>query len=223
MNKQRRTAALAGLGGVALVVAGLFTDAGPQSQWSDARISGWYASHGVGHWLLSAYLIALGAPLLLVFAVEVRSRLAAAAVGDLVPNLALGAGIAWAVTVLTGAGLYAAVPAAMTFSNAPAPGGDASRFSLGAAYGTIVMFSALAAALLALVISVGSLHGEVVPRWLAIAGIPASVLMLANAALPMAVIVLWYTAASISMALRSRATERERRLETPRTAPALEA
>ncbi len=202
MNTLRRLTPLAGLGGVALVIAGLATDRAPSSDWPDARIQGWYLHHGVGLWLLSAYLVAAGAPLLIVFVAELRQRFVAAGAGQRAQSIALAAGIAWAVTLLTGAGLDAAVPAAMTFSHAPAPGADISRFTLGAAYGTLVMFSALAAALLALTASLASLRHRVLPRWLALVGIPASLLMLANAALPMAVITLWYAAASISLAVR---------------------
>lgn len=204
MNPLQRLTPLAGLGGVALVIAGLATDRAPSSGWPDARIQAWYLHHGLGLWLLSAYLVAAGAPLLIAFVAELRHRFAAAGAGQRAQSIALAAGIAWAVTLLTGAGLDAAVPAAMTFSHAPAPGADISRFTLGAAYGTLVMFSALAAALLALTTSIVSLRHRVLPRWLALVGIPASLLMLANAALPMAVITLWYAAASISLALRSR-------------------
>ena len=206
MNTLRRLAPLAGLGGVALVVVGLAMDQAPSSGWPNARIEAWYQHHGSGSWLLSGYLIAAGAPLLVIFVADLRQRFAAAGAGERAQSIALGAGIAWAVTLLTGAGLYAAVPAAMIFSHAPAPGADISRFTLGASYGTLVMFSALAASLLALTTSVVSLRHRVLPGWLAIAGIPASLLMLANAALPMGVITLWYAAASISLTARRPAT-----------------
>lgn len=214
MNTLRRLTPLTGLGGIALVIAGLATDRAPASAWSDSRIHAWYLNHGIGPWLLSSYLVAAAAPLLIAFVADVGQRFAAAGAGERARSIAAAAGVAWAVTLLTGAGLYAAVPAAMTFSDAPAPGADISRFTLGAAYGTLVMFSAMAAALLAFTISVVSLHHRVLPRWLAVAGIPASLLMLANAALPMAVITLWYAAASISLAVR-RPTDvamRERKL-----------
>ena len=205
MHGLRRLAPLTGLAGIALLVAGLATDTAPTSQWPDARIENWYVHHGRGPWLLSAYLLAAAAPLLLAFTAEVRRRIADSGGSERAQSLVLGSGIAFAVTVLTGAGLYAAVPAAMTFTHAPAPSADTSRYLLGAAYGILVMFSAFAAALLAATISITSLHHRVVPRWLAVAGIPASLLMLANAALPMGVITLWFTAASITLAIRPAA------------------
>jgi len=206
MHGLKRLFPLTGLGAIALVIAGLATDKAPTSSWSDARITHWYVDHGRGFWLASAFLIAAAAPLLLAFTADLRHRMAAARVGDRAQSLVLGAGIAWAVTLITGAGLYAAVPAAMTFSHAPAPGADISRFTLGASYGILVAFSAFAAALLAGTLSVVSLRHGVLPRWLAIIGLPASLLMLANAVMPMAVITLWFSAASISLAVRAPGT-----------------
>ena len=198
----RRLNHLTGLVGIVLVVAGLATDAAPTSSWSDARIESWYDTHSLGQWVLSAYLIAAAAPFLLAFTAGLRDRLAEAGASARSLSFTSGAGIAFAVTLLTGAGLYAAVPAAMVFADAPAPSADTSRYLLGAAYGILVMFSAFAAALLAGTVSVVSLRRGAVPRWLAVAGLPASVLMLANAVLPMAVITLWFVTASITLTAR---------------------
>jgi hypothetical protein len=213
MNGTRRLAALTGVAGIALVVAGLGSDTAPTASWPAARIEAWYAGHGLGPWLVSGYLLAAGAPFLLLFTAELRERLARQGAGERVQSLVLGAGIAFAVTLLTGAGLYVAVPAAMTFTQAPSPGADVSRYLLGGAYGILVMFSAFAAALFAGAVSVASLRHPVLPRWLAVAGLPAAVLMLANAVLPMAVITLWFAAVSIALALR-RATPEAGRTRT---------
>ena len=64
------------------------------------------------------------------------------------------------------------------------------------------MFSAYAAALLALTVSITALRTGALPRWLAIAGIPAAALMLANAALPMSIITLWFVTVSIALTIR---------------------
>lgn len=217
MRAASRLVPLTGLGGIALLVAGLATDAAPTSKWSDARIHAWYLSHGHGQWLASSCLVAAAAPLLLVFAADLRQRLAAAGAGLRAQSLLLGSGIAFAVTVLTGAALYAAVPAAMTFSDAPPPDASTSRYFLGAAYGDLVMFSAVAAALLVATLSITALRCRVLPRWLAVAGIPAALLMLANAAMPMAVITLWFVTASITLAVRRDDT---RSPEVVRASPA---
>ena len=198
-----RLAPLAGAAGIASVVAGLAMDTAPTTSWSDARITAWYALHGNAHWLVSAYSIALGAALLLVFTAVVRDRLARAGASTVARSVVQGAGTAFAVTLLTGAALYAAVPAARVFADAPAPSADTSRYLLGAAYGALVMFSAFAAAVFAAAVSVAALRTGALPRWLAVAGLPIAVLMLANAVLPMAVITVWFLVVSITLAARA--------------------
>jgi len=199
-GRARRLAPLTGLAGIGFIIAGLATDRAPTSSWGDARIEHWFAGHGTGGWLVSAYLMALGAPLLLVFTGVVGDRVGAAGPG--IRSVLFGAGTALAVTVLVGAGLYAAVPAAITFADAPAPPAAIFRYLLGASYGVLVMFSAFASALLAFATSVAGLRTGALPRWLAIAGIPLSVLMLANAVLPMAAITAWFLVTSITLTVR---------------------
>lgn len=218
MSATRRLAPLSGLAGILCVVVGLAMDAAPTSSWSDAQITRWYADHGLAHWFVSAYVLALGAPLLLGFVAVARERMADAGVGNAARTLVLGSGLAFSVTVLVGAGLYAAVPAAMTFSKAPDPSADISRYMLGASYGVLVMFSAFAAALFAGTLSVTSLRSGVLPKSLAVIGLPASVLMLANAVMPMAVITLWFGATSIALTLRSRTSDVRAEVLQPATA-----
>ena len=217
MSLPARLAPLSGLAGIACLVAGLATDKAPTSSWSDARITQWYATHGNGEWLVSAYLIAAAAPFLLIFAGVMCQRLAAAGASRTVRSVLLGSGTAFAVTALVGAALYAGVPAARVFAKAPAPSPDISRYLLGASYGTLVMFSAFAAAVFAATLSIGSLRTRAMPQWLAIAGIPASVLMLANAVMPMAVITLWFLVTSITLTVRQ---QREPVVAPRRPAPA---
>jgi hypothetical protein len=202
MPTPARLAPLSGVAGIACLVAGLATDKAPTSSWSDARITDWYATHGNGEWLVSAYLIAAAAPFQLIFAGLLRERHATAGASRISRSVLLGAGTAFAVTALVGAALYAGVPAARVFAKAPSPSPDISRYLLGASYGTLVMFSAFAAALLAATVSIGSLRSRAIPRWLAIAGIPMSVLMLANAVMPMAVITLWFLITGITLTVR---------------------
>lgn len=194
-----RLAPLSGLAAVGLIVVALFSDAGPTSRWTDARIENWYASHSITPWLLESYVLAFAAPLLLLFVATVGARLRGAGAGETALKVLNGGGSAFAATLLVGAGLYAAVPASMTFAGAPAPTAAVSRAMLGASYGILVMFMALAAALVTLTISVAALRARILPRWVAIGGIPAAILMLANAVLPMAVIALWFAVLSIAV------------------------
>jgi hypothetical protein len=196
-----RLGPLAGVAGIGCLVAGLALDRAPTSSWSDARITAWYATHGNAQWLVSAYLIAVAAPFLLLFTAAVRDRLADAGASRTAQTLVVGAGTAFAVTALVGAALYAAVPAARVFSRAPSPSPDVSRYLLGASYGTLVMFSAFAAALFATTTCIAALRTRAVPRWLAVAGLPFAVLMLLNAVLPMAAITLWFVTAGSTLAV----------------------
>lgn len=200
-----RFSPLTGIAGIGCVVAGLALDRAPTSQWPDAQITHWYSTHGRFLWFLSACLIALGAPLLIAFTAVVRQRLEDGGASRFAGQFVSGAGLALAVTYLVGAGVYAAVPAAMTFSSAPAPDPSTSRYFLGASYGILVMFSAFAAALFAVSVSVTALRTGALPRWLAVAGIPAGLLMLLNAVMPMAVITLWFAVVSVAMCSRRRA------------------
>jgi hypothetical protein len=202
MSRASRLAPLTGLAGIAFVITGLATDHAPTSSWPDARIEQWYTTHGRAGWFVSAYLLAAGAPLILAFVAVVREQLRKAGAGNIACDILSGSGIAFAITILVGAGLYAAVPAAMTFTSSPAPPAAVSRHLLGASYGVLVMFSAFAAALVALTVSVTALRTRALPRWLAIAGIPAALLMLANAVLPMGVITLWFVTASIAFTVK---------------------
>jgi hypothetical protein len=200
-GRAARLAPLSGVAGIGCLVAGLAADRAPTSSWSDARIAAWYATHGNAAWLVSAYLIAAAAPFLLLFTAVVRERLAGAGASRAAQTVVIGAGVALAVTELVGAALYAAVPAARVFSRAPSPSADVSRYLLGASYGTLVMFSAFAAALFTAATCLASIRTRAVPRWLAVAGLPFAVLMLLNAVLPMAAITLWFVAAGVTLAV----------------------
>ena len=199
-----RNAPLAGVAGIGCAVAGLAMDQAPTSSWSDQRITAWYAANGNGHWLLSAYVLAAAAPFLLLFTAVVRGRLARAGASPTSLSVVLAAGTAFAVMLMTGAALYAAVPAARVFAGAPAPSADISRYLLGAAYGSLVMFSALAAAVFAAAVSVAAWRTGALPRSLAVVGLVLAVLMLANAVMPMAAITLWFLVVSVAFAVRRR-------------------
>ena len=198
----QRLASLTGLLGPVFVIIGLATMDAPEASLPDAQIQQWFATHGLGHWFLSSLAVAIGGVFLLVFAAVAAARQEAVGAGPIGRHLTSVAATAWGLLVLVGASVYAAVPATHTFMSTQPPTADTYRYVGGIFYGTLVMFCALAAALLAATLSVTSLRTGLLPRGLAVAGIPASVLMLANAMLPMAVITLWFAAAAITMTVR---------------------
>jgi hypothetical protein len=188
--------------GLALVVAGLASDRAPDSDWGDAQTQAWFATHGLGGWLVSAVLIALGGTVLLVFAAVLAARQEQVGAGPVTRHLTLLGGGAWALlTILGGAG-FGTIPLAHVFMN-PAPPSTATYHVLGGLfYGLLVAFCALAASLLAATLSISALRTGLLPRWLAVAGVPAALLMLANAMLPMLVITVYFASVSIVLARR---------------------
>jgi len=209
MSRLRRLAPLSGIAGIICLLAGFISGSTPTPSWSDAQIQTWYTGHSLGRWMFAAYLIAAGAVLLLIFAGVVRERMTDAGISCTGVSIAHAGALAFAITTLVGAGLYGAIPIAHTFFNAPPPSADVSRYLSGAAYGAVVAFNALGAALLAATMSVMSLrtpatHPRLLPKWLAVLGIPFSLAILANAAIPMFPMALWYAAACATMSLRSK-------------------
>lgn len=198
----QRTAPLSGVLGLALVVAGLASDRAPDSDWGDAQTQAWFATHGLGGWLVSAVLIALGGTVLLVFAAVLSARQEQVGAGPVTRHLTLLAGGAWALlTILGGAG-FGTIPLAHVFMNPEPPSAATYHVLGGLFYGLLVAFCALAASLLAATLSISALRTGLLPRWLAMAGVPAAVLMLANAMLPMLVITVYFATVSIVLARR---------------------
>jgi hypothetical protein len=198
----QRTAPLSGVLGLLLVVAGLATDRAPDSDWGDAQTQAWFATHGMGGWLVSAVLIALGGAVLLVFAAVLTARQEQVGAGPVTRHLTLLAGGAWALLTIMGGAGFGTIPLAHIFMN-PAPPSTATYHVLGGLfYGLLVAFCALAASLLAVTLSVSALRTGLLPRWLAVAGLPAAVLMLANALLPMMLITLYFLTVSIVLTKR---------------------
>lgn len=198
----QRTAPLSGVLGLVLVAAGLASDRAPDSGWGDAQTQAWFATHGLGGWLVSAVLIALGGTVLLVFAAVVAARQEQVGAGPIARHLTLLAGGAWALLTIMGGAGFGTIPLAHVFMN-PEPPSTATYHVLGGLfYGLLVAFCALAASLLAATLSISALRTGLLPRWLAVAGLPAAVLMLANAMLPMLVITVYFATVSIVLTKR---------------------
>jgi hypothetical protein len=198
-----KLAPLTGILGIAGVIVGLATDNFPDGTVGDAGVAKWFTVHGHSQWLVSAMAIALGGAVLLVFAAVLTARVEAAGASPVARNLVQTSATAWALLTMMGGALWATVPTAMSFMNPAPPSAEIYHFFSGAAYGVLVSVCAFAAAVLAATLTAVSLRTGLLPRWLTIAGVPASVLMLANMMLPMAVITLWFSAVAISLARRS--------------------
>jgi hypothetical protein len=192
-----------GIAGIAGVIVGLALDDFPDGSFDDAAVAHWFAVHGTTRWIVSGSSIALGGTLLLVFASVLAVRVEQAGAGPVTARIAQTAGTAWAVLTMLGGALWLAAPVAVQMFDAEPS--RALMYGAGAAYAVLVSVCAFAAAVLALAVSAAAWHTSLLPRWLATAGFPAAVLMLANTLLPMAVITLWYGAVAISLARRGSA------------------
>ncbi|NYJ03990.1 hypothetical protein [Petropleomorpha daqingensis] len=202
-----RLSALSGLAGIVLLDVGWFWDpAAPFG--SDAHIAAWYAAHGDGQWLAAAAVTLLAVPFLWVFATVVGRRLDAGGASRTLRLLAVGAGRAFALTVLVFGLLYAAIPLSRTLTVVGAPSGAVSRFWDGAVFGEFIVAATLSVVVLVAAVSVAGFRREGIPLGLGIAGIPLAVLVLGTFFLPMAGITLWFVAASVTLAVvRPRSLE----------------
>jgi hypothetical protein len=198
-----RLAPLSGLAGLLFVVLGLATDRAPDSSWGEARTHAWFVSHSLLPWLISATFIAVGGVFLLVFAAVLTARQEQTGAGPIARNLTLVAGSAWGLLTMVGGAGFGTIPVAHVFMDVEAPTANTYHVLGGLFYGDLVAFCALAAALLALTLGLTARRTGLLPRWLATASVPAAVLMLANAVMPMAVITLYFAAVSIVLARRA--------------------
>lgn len=197
-----RLAPLSGPLGIGGIILGLVMDTLPDGNVTDAELKRYLAENGYGKWLFMAIAIGIGGALLLVFAGVLADRAERAAPGSIAAQVVRTAGTAWGVLTLVGAASWASIPVAHLFSTDRDPTASYYAFGFGMAYGTLVMFCAFAAATTATALTTIALRTDILPRWLAIAGVPASVLILANAVMPMAVITLYFVAVGICLARR---------------------
>ncbi|PRZ32740.1 hypothetical protein CLV47_12613 [Antricoccus suffuscus] len=202
----QRMAPLTGLLGLGGIFAGLWTMDSPGGEMTDPQLHQWFATHSMLHWMLSAIGFGLGGIFLLIFTAVLVARQEIVGAGAVGRHLTLVAGTAWGILTVAAAAMFAAVPSAQMFMGPQAPNGDTFRLGGGLFYGTLTLFCAFAAALLAVTLSITSLRTGLLPRSLAWIGIPAAVLMLTNVFLPMAIITLWYGAVCIALTVRKSPT-----------------
>jgi hypothetical protein len=206
MNRIEKLAPLTGVLGIAGVLAGLVTDNLPDRSASSADLAGYLAQQGHVHWFVEAMLIALGGTVLLVFAAVLAARVEAAGAGPVTSRLVHTAATAWGLLTMLGGALFGVIPIKLMFYGAAAPSASTYHVIEATSYAVLVTTCAFAASLLAVALSVASLQTGLLPRWLAIAGFPAGLLMLGNMVFPMSAITLFFVAVSIALARRSGST-----------------
>jgi hypothetical protein len=195
----RRTSLAAAIFAVTFV-AGLLLVNNPDSESSPATFARFYAKSGNRvHLVLSAVLLSASALAWVVTVTGLRERVGDGAAG----RVASTAAAATAALIGVGGTLLAAIPAAMTFGSAPAPGVDLERFLPQAGYAALTLFAMPAAALSVTAICVAALRTAALPRWLAYLGFAASVLLLASLEFfPIVPFVVWVVATAVVLARR---------------------
>lgn len=200
-----RLGLLTGPIGIAAIILGLFTDTLPSGDVSDAQLASYLDKHGYGVFLTMGGGAGLGGVLLLVFTAVLVSRLEVAGARPVAVRIAASAGTGWAVmTMFAGLAWLSPFVAHVSFSKAP-PKADTFQTMAGLGYGSLTVFAGLSAALLAATVTAVALRTDLLPRWLAVAGIPASILILANPLLPMLIIAVWFTAVTVCLIRRTGA------------------
>ena len=204
---------------IVAIIAGLASDTLPGGDVTDAQIASHLDQHGYSVFLTMGGGVGLGGVLLLVFTAVLVSRLEAVGAGPVAVRIAASAGTGWAImTMLTGVAWISPFVAHVSFTKEP-PTASAFESLSGLGYGSLTLFGGMAAALLAATVTSVALRTDLLPRWLAVAGIPASVLILANPMLPMLVIALWFTAVTVALIKRvDSTTPSGQRISVPATA-----
>jgi hypothetical protein len=198
-----KLAPLSGLAGLTAVITGLALDNFPDGSYDDAAVAHWFDVHGTTRWIVSGTAITLGGTLLLVFAAVLTAKIDASDAGPVTRRLTMVSATAWAVFTMIGGALWLSVPLGVDMFEARPTAG---LLHLAApAYAVLVTICAFAAALLAIALTTASRQTGLLPRWLTRAGYPAAVLMFTNVVLPMAVITLFFAAATIALSRRPAA------------------
>lgn len=202
MSILTRLAPLTGVLAIGAIVASLASDSLPDSTSDDMTLATYVAAHGAAGWFAMATGIAIGGALLLVFTAVVDARLAEAGVGPITRGVAQTPGTAWGTLVLLGGALEGVVPIKLIFYSPGAPSAALYPYLNAMSYSVLVSVCAYAAALLTVALSVAALRTGVLPRWLAVVGFPAALLMLANILLPMSMITIYMIITCITLTVR---------------------
>lgn len=190
----------------AAIILGLATDTLPGGEVTDAQLSAYLDNHGYSVFLTMGGGVGLGGVLLLIFTSVLATRLEDAGAGRTAVRLVTTAGTGWAaMTMLAGAAWIGPFVAHVAFTKTP-PTAQSNLIMSGFGYSALTLFAGLSAAIVAAALTAVALRSDLLPRWLAIAGVPASVLILANPAFPMAIMTLWFTAVTVCLMMRAGRT-----------------
>jgi hypothetical protein len=183
---------------VARFVAFLDTPDGdaPVSEWTEHFEDSGNRMQSVG----GGYLMALAGLAFLWFLVALCRRLREAeAPSVFLTGLTFGGGLLFVAMVFASGAAMASVAAGVEFGDTPAPDGEFARQLEGLGFGLLLLYGMFAAGICMVAASIVSLRRAVLPRWLAIAGIVAGLLVIPFGVifLPLVLLALWVLAVAI--------------------------
>ena len=153
--------------------------------------------------VVGAFVLCLAAIALLVFANELRARLAGSG-AERAGQLTFAGAIVFAATAIAGAATVAWIPGAIWFGGVPGPTGEINYLSSQLGFGIFLIGAGVSVALMLTTGGWAAARTGVLASWIGWAGVVIGVLLFVGAALflPMLLLVLWSLIASISMLRR---------------------
>ena len=158
----------------AAIILGLATDTLPGGEVTDAQLSTYLDNHGYGVFLTMGGGVGLAGVLLLIFTSVLATRLEHAGAGPTAVRIVTAAGTGWAaMTMLAGAAWIGPFVAHVAFTKTP-PTAQSNLIMSGFGYSALTLFAGLSAAIVAATVTAVALRSDMLPRWLAIVGVPAT-------------------------------------------------
>lgn len=158
--------------------------------------------------IVGGYFMGLAGLAFLWFLVALCRRLREAeAPSGFLTGVTFGAGLLFVAMVFASGAAMASVAAGVEFGDVPAPDGEFARQLEGLGFGFLLLYGMFAAGICMVAASIVALRRAVLPRWLAIAGIVAGLLVIPFGVffLPLVLLALWALAVAIVL-IRTPAT-----------------
>lgn len=156
--------------------------------------------------IIGAFIIGLAVIALVIFASELRERLVNAG-APRAGRLAFAASLMFAALTMAGVIVWAWIPAAKEFGNAPVPDGELNYMASVLGYALMLIGGGSAAAFMLVTSGRASVRTRILPAWLGWVGLVAGVVVffLSPFFIPMALLALWVLISAIVLIRRPTA------------------
>jgi hypothetical protein len=173
----------------------------PASEWTEYFEDSGHRTQSI----IGTYLMVLAGLAFLWFVVWLSGRLRdAEGPSGFLTSVTFGAGLLFVAMVFASAIAMGTVAAGVEFADAPVPDGEFARQFEGLGFGLLLLGGGFAAGISVAAASLVGLRTTILPRWLAIAGIVAGLLLVLFGVffLPLALLVLWVIAVGVVLMRR---------------------